>query len=97
MVRTAHALLLIASLLACPFRCAGVTGADAALTSSCSCCASHGEIPSLPATDPIQQDQQPSAPSDECQCGDCLCEGAVLTDDDPIQDAVVAGLSIGDG
>lgn len=94
MIRTAHALLLIASLLACPFRCAGVVNADVMQSASCSCCVSRCEVPLLPLseTGPIEQTQDPLAPSGECTCSNCLCKGAVLTEDDLIHDAVCAAL-----
>lgn len=96
MVRTIHALLLIASLVTCPFRCSGMVGvayADAEQISACSCCTSRCEIPPLSAseTGPVQQDQVPSAPDSDCQCGNCLCKGAVLTDDDSAHADFFAG------
>ncbi len=94
MFRTVHTLLLIASLLACPFRCAGVVSAEAAEMSSCSCCVSRSEAPSRPVSEaePVQQEQVPSAPIGDCGCSDCLCKGAVLTDDSLVQDTLVAEL-----
>lgn len=96
MVRMAQVLLLIASLLNCPFHCSGSAGgarAAAGQPSSCSCCASHCEVPPATAceTEPVQHDHAPSAPG-QCSCADCLCKGAVLTDNASVHDAFLAGL-----
>lgn len=91
MIRTAYALLLIASLLACPFRCAGVVGADVA---QASCCVSCVESPTKTGTE--QHEQVPEVPSGACECISCLCKGAVLPNDDAEFDAVSAGLWVVD-
>lgn len=92
MIRTAYALLLIASLLACPFRCAGVGGADAA---QASCCASCVDSPSLPGSE-TGTEQHRQVPSGACECTSCLCKGAVLPNDDVELDAVSVGLWVVD-
>src|SRR5690606_681569 len=80
MIRTAYAFLLIASLLACPFRCAGVVSAEVA---QAPCCASCVENPLQWSSEPEQRAQGPQAPSGACECVSCLCQGAVLpTNDD---------------
>lgn len=98
MIRTAHVLLLIATLLACPFQCAGLVGADVIETPSCSCCVSCCEVLSLPLNEagPIQHSQDPLTPSGECTCSNCLCKGAVLIEDDWIHDTPIAGLWVVD-
>lgn len=71
-------LLLIATLVACPFRCGGAfgvasaaeptTSADETPTCSCDCCrrsTSRADDPAAPL------------PAD-CDCNGCVCEGAVL-------------------
>ncbi len=67
-------LLLIANLLACPFRCNSVATKAAMSEAPCrvvGCCCSHSDpVPaSLPKDD---------IPIDDCGCHDCLCDGAVL-------------------
>ena len=101
MIRTLHVLLLIASLIACPFRCLGngqATCTSSELAASCSCCAHAADNASQQEspTSPAGQQQEPYAPSNECECGSCLCDGAVLTDDDSIREDFFAGLWIVD-
>lgn len=95
MGRMAIALLLIASLLNCPFHCSGGAGrvqTDAGQPSSCSCCTSHREVPPPECEiDLAHHEQVPSVPG-HCQCTDCLCKGAVLTDSAAVHDAFLAGL-----
>src|SRR5690606_6263044 len=89
--------LLIASLLTCPIRCSGMVGSACASSvqpSSLLCCANHCDVPPLAVseTGPVQQDQVPSAPGHGCECVNCVCNGAVLTDDDSAHDAFSAGI-----
>lgn len=91
MIRTAYALLLIASLLACPFCCAGVVGADVA---QASCCMSCVQSPSETGTE--QHEQVPEVPSGACECTSCLCKGAVLPNDVAELAAFSAGLWVVD-
>lgn len=96
MVRTIHALLLIALMLTCPYRCSGMVGvacAAAEQSSSCTTCSHHCESSSpVSASGPVQPESVPSSPADDCLCGDCLCKGAVLTDNDSVHDAFFTGL-----
>ena len=69
------AVVLIANLLACPLRCsacqvAGVPDAVRAETPCC-CCPNPTDVkPSLPEND--------DAPTGDCDCPSCICEGATI-------------------
>ena len=69
-------LLLIFSLLACPLNCMGalefVDGAPQSQPAKCGCC-HHDSSP-----------QSPHAPTEECPCPTCLCNGAVTAGDDAL-------------
>ena len=69
------ALLMIASLVACPFRCTAQSTrpqpAKAVADSGCRCCAHR----SKPA-------EAPASPKSDDDCCNCICNGAVLTDRD---------------
>ena len=84
MVATFHTLLLIYSLLACPLRCMGSTcgdyAAEAMETGAGCCCCGHCQ--QSPA-EPTDRDEEPSR-SNDCSCGNCLCHGAVRSDDEVI-------------
>jgi hypothetical protein len=76
MFHLAFVLLSASVTIACPFLCRGDLGGaetHSGQESNCSCCdrAFPGE-----RSDPDQP--QPSAPSEDCGCGDCLCQGAVV-------------------
>lgn len=43
-------------------------------------------------TGPIEQTKVPLDSNGDCTCNNCLCEGAVLPEDDSVHDAVCAGL-----
>ena len=75
-------LLLIGSLLTCPLRCMAWHSAPSEAApsvqleseqSDCGCCASSQQA-SLPSSPPS------SCPEGHCDCGDCLCHGAVVED-----------------
>lgn len=91
MVRSFLILAVIASLVWCPMWClAGVassisTAAEKPAPRKCACCrhrSADTEKPASSSSTPVEQ-------SDDCDCPDCLCKGAVLTSDVPV-DAVVA-------
>lgn len=91
MFRTVHVLLLIAALVACPYRCGGaMTCNSVQATHSCPCCKQR-----RPAREEGQESNSagkqrvPSAPENDCHC-DCLCQGAVLADDEAVQAAPAA-------
>lgn len=75
-------LMLIATMLACPLRCSahaagGCGEAEAAQLNSasgCKCCQpAASEVPgALPAE---------GSPAQGCECGNCICNGAVLESD----------------
>ena len=71
------AILLIANLLVCPLRCFSCQAETAAettcISSACDCCHA-AEQPS--DCDPGSGDDP--APSEECSCPDCICEGATI-------------------
>lgn len=73
-------LLLIFSLLACPLNCMGalefVDGAPQSQPAKCGCCHHNSASDSSP--------QSPHAPTEECPCPTCLCNGAVTAGDDAL-------------
>lgn len=91
MVQVAHIAVLIAALLACPVNCWGTLegeGAPASASPGCSCCHTPVAGPSAPrAPEECAPEEcapeKPGAPQgDDCRCGNCLCHGAVLSDQD---------------
>lgn len=81
-MRSAMILLLIASLLSCPIRCASGSGctdsagpADAVVASH-TCCDTCG-------TQQTHQEEpsQPGCPCDDCACQACVCHGATVNAD----------------
>jgi hypothetical protein len=77
MFRRTTVILLIATILACPFRCGGMLGAACAearagvseAPAGCACCR-HESEPERSGNDcPTPQ---------PCDCASCVCEGAVL-------------------
>lgn len=98
------ALLLIVSLLICPYRCLGSSRVDSApeeeKVSGCPCCQHHA---AEKATDPDSSpgdsspgDQESSTPEDDCNCGSCLCHGALRGDGGSTQDLLQAASEIAD-
>ncbi len=85
------ALLLIVNLLACPVRCLSCETNSAAgeqsISAGCRCC-SH--------SDQTTQSEHPEPCDDECDCQNCICEGAVVESDIelPETDAFVGVLPI---
>ena len=105
MLRLAFVLLLIALLLACPYRCAGLLGDVCAAEESvavdstprCPCCAKRRAVPEQPLAAAGEKEKpSPSTPAEDCQCGSCLCHGAVVTDDDATHDVFFADLVAAD-
>lgn len=81
MGRSFIAMMLIASLLACPLRCFSCqTGAASDVdcaTTVCSCCHDSGKT-----------ENPTDAPSDDCSCPNCICEGATIQADLEIPDRI---------
>jgi hypothetical protein len=80
-------LLTVFALLACPFNCMGnaaVCDAEDERPTRCSCCHHSPEEGS-------SDSGRPAAPDDDCGCSNCLCRGAILPDDHPLDvaDAVL--------
>jgi hypothetical protein len=83
MHRLVTVLLLVCTLLACPFECmghaagrCGSVGDGASVSKpACHCCAR--QCPAVPAP---STDEAPGTPARGVPCGDCLCCGAVLPD-----------------
>ena len=73
------ALLLIVNLLTCPVRClsceAKVTVGEECASPACSCCSYDNECPKSEAPKPCGND---------CDCKNCICEGAVVEADDEL-------------
>jgi len=97
MLRGLLILTVIASLVWCPIRClasAAPSVSDATEKSTprkCACCryrAADAETPASKSSPPAQQ-------SDDCNCPDCLCKGAVLGSEVPVDVAVsIAPLNV---
>lgn len=87
MFRVLHSVVTVAALLACPFNCLGHRAggcAGAERSKTCACCRHRCERPSPRIADArTNQQPTPEAPGDECQCGNCVCHGAVLTGGQP--------------
>ena len=91
MLRGLLTLTVVASLVCCPLRClAGVelsvsTATEKTAPRKCSCCrhrAADTETASSKSSSPVER-------SGDCDCANCLCEGAVLGSNVPV-DAFVA-------
>lgn len=90
MFRTVHALLLILALIACPYRCGGAMACNSVqATHSCPCC-KHRRPPREggQASNAAGKQRVPAAPENDCHC-DCLCRGAVLSDDEAVKSASI--------
>lgn len=78
MGRFAFAILLIANLLVCPFRCyscqTGVVSGDDCAEATCSCCHYQDQ------NDDESSSDEPSHGGD-CSCPNCICEGATVEAD----------------
>lgn len=96
MVRVVTVLLLIVGLLNCPLHCSGGPQSDQTADTkesagSC-CCASHRRVPAKQECDVhLAHEQVPPLPG-QCECTDCLCKGAVLTEADTAHDTFLAAL-----
>lgn len=71
-----HALILATAFvfLICPIRCVSASapsGPGAAVAKKCACCRN-----ARPVTNDAKQ--QAPQPADSCECGNCLCHGALL-------------------
>ncbi|MCM2369179.1 hypothetical protein [Aporhodopirellula aestuarii] len=70
------ALLLIVNLLACPVRClscqTNATAGEESAPVACACCSHCEEVPASDLPEPC---------GEECNCQDCICEGAVVETD----------------
>ena len=80
MIARLFSLLLIVNLLACPVRClsceTNVAAGEDVATVACSCCSHSNEVP---ASESSEQSPQPCG--DDCNCQNCICEGAVVEAD----------------
>lgn len=92
MGRLVIAILLTASLLACPLRCyscqAGAASDVDCATTVCSCC--HDSGASGKTENPAD------APSNDCSCPNCICEGATIQAGPEIPDLVAQFVSFTD-
>lgn len=80
MLHATQILLLIAAFLMCPLRCMGALDAAHAQHSQFNAgCCSHG---SQSFDDGSRETGSQDAPAEDCGCGNCLCRGAVLADED---------------
>ena len=103
MFRWSTVILLIATIVACPFRCGGAFGdvcaaesagesANQPTTCGCGCC--RQERPPSPENEPDSPLPEP------CDCGSCVCEGAVLPEkvafvaDDSLSAPICATVSL---
>ena len=94
MFRLFHVLLTTSALLACPFHCmdaGGVLCAEAEQVQTQSCCphcvAKNGPLSWGTAPPARNSDRQPSPPWENCQCGNCVCQGATVDDNDGLLNA----------
>lgn len=73
MIPRLFALLLIVNLLACPVRCLScevkTVAGEECMPAACSCC-SHGDEAPVPVS--------PEPCGDDCNCQNCICQGAVV-------------------
>lgn len=95
-MRAVPTLLLIIALLVCPFHCSDSLGLGCAsddVTSGCRCC-HHNKPKTDVGTD--QCGQVPPAPGDDCQCGSCLCHGAVRGDEGSTQNLLSSTFALAD-
>ncbi len=87
MFRFVLVLSLTLSLLWCPINCmAGTTGDVAPQTAKktgCACCPQSAR--DHEGTSPTDFPNPPN-PDEDCECGNCLCHGAVRSDEDPAAD-----------
>jgi hypothetical protein len=86
MLSRLFSLLLIVNLLACPVRClsceTNVAAGEDVATAACSCC-SHG----VEASASESPEQSPRPCGDDCNCQNCICEGAVVEADVVLPDS----------
>lgn len=98
------ALLLIANLLACPMRCvscqANAVADEVCAPAACPCCSDAAEelVSQTPEQCPEQcpergpeqcPEQCPEPCENDCNCQNCICEGAVVEADVELPDSVV--------
>lgn len=95
MLRSLLILTVVASLVWCPVHClAGVepsvsTATEKSAPRKCSCCRHRTDA----AETASPKSSAPTERSGDCDCSNCLCEGAVLGSDVPV-DAFVAITSL---
>lgn len=89
-MHAAFVLSLITAMLICPYRCLGSVGSCAQEEPAASCCCCSHQDPASDSTgEPEPRDEESSVPAEDCQCGSCLCRGAVRGDDDLSADEVL--------
>lgn len=78
------ALLLIANLLVCPLRCvscqANAVADEVCAPAACPCC-SHAEEEPVSQTPEQCPERCPEPCENDCNCQNCICEGAVVEAD----------------
>lgn len=95
-MRAMPTLLLIFALLVCPYHCSASLGLGCAgeeVTSGCRCCQHHKPKSDM-ETDQCSQESPPQ--SSDCQCGSCLCHGAVRGDEGSTQDLLASTFAMAD-
>lgn len=86
------ALLITASLLVCPLRCqlhaeaAAGNQTATAIANVCSCC--------QPQSQQAPASQSEQCPDSDCDCADCICQGAVLEHHDSLETPTPAMLLV---
>ncbi len=85
-----HSLLLIIALLVCPVRCMAGTlllddAPEAAAATGCSCHHCRAFRSAEPEEESPDGEHQ-ERPSDSCECGSCLCQGALKSGEDVLLD-----------
>ena len=90
MLHATQTLLLIAAFLVCPMRCMGaldgasVQGSPRSDPGCCSHCSQPLDHVGRGNDDGRENDSRGGAPAEDCGCGNCLCRGAVVADDDSL-------------
>ncbi len=82
--------LLVVNLLMCPLRCfpcqAEVTCDESVAAASCSCCHHDAQAGPAPTSDLDSKHGDSSPCGGDCNCKNCICEGAVLESDMDLPD-----------
>lgn len=89
---------LIASLLACPLRCAACHSSSSAIEQAqqnkrtCQCCAKKAVCPEESESS-LLGGKRPADPAEnDCSCANCICEGATLTKAPDFASHIIEGL-----